>query len=347
MGSGASFTSVKLRIFVVDGSGFCGTFTVMDSTSWSEKSITYANAPFDSYNLVIGQAWDVKSGEWFEMDVTGAAHWAREENNSLSIHITSDVANHCIFSSSNGPPSNAPYLLVELKDKEEAKPLVADFNMLAATRPTGEELSLHDVKSPSSYPTSSPSSDVAPISTVPTNQSHRNHEDELLLRATDDATIMKEEPDLIFGQDGSLVVDNDGTITTDILVRFDLTLVQKIPKKAVLVLYAEEECESAGVFTATSCIDFECNEPDWNENQVSWSNAPSYEPEQYGSGTMIGSFGRVDGATWSGFDVISAFQNESAIQQSVITFRVGSDGGYQCKYASIQGGKAAKLMLEF
>jgi hypothetical protein len=356
-----SFTSVKLRLFVVDGSGFCGTFTVMDSTSWSETSITYTNAPVDSYSLVIGQAWDVKSGEWFEMDVTGAAHWAWEESQSLSIHITSDVANHCIFSSSNGSPSHAPYLLVELEDQAESTQLVA------ASRPTGEESSLQstdevasrptgeaDDASLLSHPMSSPTSDATPSSTMQTNQAHSYDEKEMILRATSDATIIKEESDLNFGQDVSLVVDNDGIVTSDILIRFDIASVHKKATKAVLALYTEEECESAGVFTTTSCIDSECNEPDWNEDQVSWSIAPSYETEEYGSGTlidgggtMIGSFGGVDGAKWTGFDVISAFQNDSAIKLSTMTFRVSSDGGHHCKYVSIQGGKAAKLMLEF
>ena len=85
---------------------------------------------------------------------------------------------------------------------------------------------------------------------------------------------------------------------------------------------------------------------DWNEDSVSWSNAPSYEADNEGSGgSYIGSFGAIDGAKWTGVDVIPAFQDFQG--QRCITFRVRSDGDHQCNYASIQGDKAAKLLLEF
>lgn len=391
-----SFASVKLRLFLIDGSGFCGTFTVMDSTAWSEKSITHNNAPIElyednSYNsLVIGQAWDVSSGSWFELDVTGAAHWAYEENNSLSIQISSDVPNQCTYSSSNGPQSQAPYLLVELiesndsdQDEEEEEATVPprtrpttedddnDDDDKSSRGPTKEEkdsaidktsavsllptlspsvLQGSDVPSfaPSSRPTSSSTSSLHPSShpssqpTISTTSSTPTS-NELILRATDDATIMKKEPFENFSTSPSLIIGGDGTAAaTDILIRFDVSTIHRIPTKATLVMYAQQACNSAGIITTTQL------DVDWTEDDVSWSNAPSYvadDADDGSGGQYIGSFGGVDGAKWTGVDVLSAF-NDFRGQRS-ITFRVSSDGGHQCNYASIQGDKAAKLQLEF
>lgn len=381
-----SFATVKLRLFLIDGYGFCGTFTVMDSTAWSEKSITHKNAPIelyeDSYNsLVIGQAWDVSSGSWFELDVTGATHWAYEENNSLSIQISSDVPNQCMYSSSNGPQSQAPYLLVELiesnhSDQEEEEEATVpprtrpttdddDDDDKSSRRPTKEEedsaidkssaVSLlstlspsvvqgRDVPSfaPSSHLTSSSPSYLPPSSQPTVSTTSTPTSNELILRATDDATIMKKEPFENFGTSPSLIIGGDGTAAaTDIIIRFDVSTIHHLPTKVTLVMYAQQACNSAGIITTTQL------DVDWTEDNVSWSNAPSYIADNAdgSGGQYIGSFGGVDGAKWTGVDVLLAFNDYQG--QRSITFRVSSDGGHQCNYASIQGDKAAKLHLEF
>ena len=129
--SDVTIVDVKLRLFVMDGSGFCGKFTIIGDSyknEWSEKSVTYASAPTDYEGIVIGNAWDVKPGQWFEMDVTGALgvlDWAWEEVQSFNIHITSTAENQCIFSSSNGPTSYAPHLMVKVKEEETFAPSTA------------------------------------------------------------------------------------------------------------------------------------------------------------------------------------------------------------------------------
>jgi hypothetical protein len=395
----SSFATVKLRLFLIDGDGFCGTFTVMDSTAWSEKSITHDNAPIEHYyedttsynSLVIGQAWDVSSGSWFELDVTGAAHWAYEENNSLSIQISSDVPNQCTYSSSNGLQSQAPHLLVELieknddevvEDDEEEEATVPprtrpttddddkDDEDKSSRRPTKEEKdsAIDKTSSMSLLPTLSPSAlqesvvpSFTPSSSHPTSSSpslsHPSSQptilitstpttNEIILRATDDATIMKKEPFENFGTSSSLIIGGDGTTAaTDILIRFDVSTIHRIPTRATLIMYAQQACNSAGIITTTQL------DVDWTEDNVSWSNAPAYvaadnaDDDDGSGGQYIGSFGGVDGAKWTGVDVLLAFTNYQG--QRSITFRVSSDSGHQCNYASIQGNKAAKLQLEF
>jgi hypothetical protein len=161
----------------------------------------------------------------------------------------------------------------------------------------------------------------------------------LVLRATDDATIYQDDPALNnVGQMESIVVEKDGTTISDVLIRFDTSSIQDmVPQKVVLVLYVEEACASAGVFTTAYDID-----PEWNDLDVSQM---SYEGGS--GGTLIGSFGGVKGGKWSGLDVTSAYLDDAAFLHTAITFRGTSDNGHRCQFGSIQGGKAPKLMIEF
>jgi len=337
METGVSMENVLLRLFVKDGSGHCGTFKSMTNTWWAENSVTW-NSLNDDGGIVIGQAWDAKGGEWFEMDVTGVSNliWnddlhERASEKYLGIRISSTIVNRCLFSSSNGPPLLAPHLWITLKDEESSSIAAASSN------------------SAENAPVPSPSLSLSLTTTV---LAHRVPGEALLLRATDDATISKKRPNLNLGEEASLVVDDDGSLIKDILIRFDITAAYKtIPKKAVLALYIEEKCESAGIFTTTSRYDadwIELGDDDhWHESEVTWSSAPSFDKGKYGGGTMIGMFGSVEGRKWFGFDVISALSWDTVNEQNTLTFRVSSDNGKHCRYASIQGGKAAKLMLEF
>lgn len=125
----------------------------------------------------------------------------------------------------------------------------------------------------------------------------------------------------------SLVVSDDGILKKGGLFRFDLTtLYNTTPKKAVMALYVEEACASAGTFSTTY--------DHWDDSEV-WSSA------------YIGNFGPLRGGKWFGFDVLEAFSNGIAKEQRTLTFRVSSDHGKPCRYASLRAGKAAKLMLEF
>ena len=59
------------------------------------------------------------------------------------------------------------------------------------------------------------------------------------------------------------MVEKDGTTISDVLIRFDISSIREmVPKKALLALYVEEACESAGVFTTGYDIEHEWNDLD-------------------------------------------------------------------------------------
>jgi len=310
-------TSVRdaaLRLYVQEGgSGYCGSFLATRTASWTEGTVTYTNAPSGHDGIEVGQAWGAEAGEWLEMDVADAIDWAWNEGapenggskKYLSVRITSNVANECVFSSSNGPIIHSPHLRIVLGQAEQSLSQASDVSAVEEPEP-----------------------------------SRRDQGETLLLLAADDATIVEEEPDLNLGDLASLVVDKGSTI----LIRFDIAEMRRtVPTKAVLALYIGERCESAGMFGTASGFD----DGRWREGDVSWSTAPAYERGGHGGGTMIGTFGRVQTDQWFGFDVAKALSQDVVREQASITFRISSDNGGRCEYASIQGGKAAKLMLEF
>ncbi|KAL7534555.1 hypothetical protein ACHAXR_005949, partial [Thalassiosira sp. AJA248-18] len=225
-----SMDNVVLKVFVKDGSGYCGTFTTMSNTWWTESSVTWATLQSDvrDNGIVIGQAYNTHPGEWIGVDVTGSLNWALNEKDKratktyLGIRISSTVDNRCIFSSSNGLTLHAPHLRIKLKAVEES---------INATPP----------------PTPPPT--VSQALTAATKPISRVTGETVMLRAIDDATIVKEKPNENFGQEASLVADHNGNSTKDVLIQFDLGSNHGIkPKKAVLAMFIEENCESAGIF---------------------------------------------------------------------------------------------------
>ena len=417
--AGVTIYDIKLRLFVVDGSGFCGKFMIIrdpytkERKGWSERSITYATAPTDDDGIVIGNAWNVMPGEWFELDLTGALgvlEWAREEIQELNMYITS-TAKKCIYSSSNGPTSYAPHLAVTVKEDEayvastvassvapaafvpptdsptdDVRPLLEpwkayidfsgrsyyynpDTDVTQWERPVAGLCAKDETELPLVFrntPVCTPdqicpegllcfydvdftkkSTEATAVESTnpPTVESTKpptaafTRSEPSVLRATDDATIYQDDPALNnVGQKESIVVEKDGTTISDILIRFDVSSIQEIsPKKVLLALYVEESCASAGVFTAAYDIDLE-----WNDLDV--SQMP-FEGDI--DGTLIGSFGEVEGGKWSGLDVTSAFLDDAPFLHTAITFRGTSDNGHRCQFGSIQGGKAPKLMIEF
>lgn len=315
MASGLSIDSIKLRLFVEEGSGDCGTLRTTQNTWWKDESTTWMNSP-GANGIVIGKAYNVEAGDFFEMDVTRAIFWVWNMDTNgakkqLSIRITSDDDNRCVFSSRDGDPLHAPNLWLTLNEAPAF-----------AIEDTSE----------------TPPVDVEETVVLPRPANSRSQGEALLIFATDDATISEVSPDDNFGNNLSLIVSDDRTDTQDTLIQFDITeLYKQNPRSAVLTLYVEEDCDSAGLFATTRYTD-----SGWNESDVTWSNAP----ESFG-GTVIGTFGAVEGGQWFGFEVIGAFLWEVVQSQSTMTFRITSDNSKFCQYTSIEGGKAPKLMLQF
>lgn len=94
--------SATLRVYVNSGSAPFDVAQV-SSTSWSESSITYNNAP--AVGSAIGSAGSVSSG-WIEIDVTSAING----DGTFSMVLLSNSTQRNLFSTDEG--ANHPELVV-------------------------------------------------------------------------------------------------------------------------------------------------------------------------------------------------------------------------------------------
>ena len=319
--SGMSFGKVFLRMFVKDASSnFCGQVETTQNAYWNEDSITWMNAPITTSGVKIGEARNTVSGDWFELDVTGALKWVllHDKQKLFSIRISSNEPKRCIFSSTSDD-GHAPHLFARYSKQQETPAAIG-----STSHP--------DVLGSTSHPTlPSPS---APVSTS------RQHGEALLLFASEDATITKEEPSLVSGKEATLVVKEDDFSTQDILLQFDITsLLKTIPRTAVLMLHAPNNCNFAGTFVSS-------DGNGWTEDTVSWSTAPTFQYN--GLWTEIGTFSEVlEGDKYATFDVMRALSWNTVNHQDILTFRISSNKGHHCEYTSKEGGQPPKLLLQF
>lgn len=309
--SGVSFGKVFLRLFVKDAGGdFCGRFETTQNAYWNEDSVTWMNAPTTTAGVNIGEAWNAVSGEWFELDVTGALKWVlmHDKQKLLSIRISSTEPRRCIFASTSDP-GHIPHLFARFLKQD-----TGSTGAVAAGPLPPAQVSLY-----------------------------RQHGEALMLLPSDDATITKEEPDLVSGKEATLVVKDDGTSTQDILLKFDITEMRKTtPRSGVLMLHLPQSCMSAGVFVSTSR-----HGNGWTEDTVSWSTAPTFQYGGNGLGNEIGTFGELEGGKYVSFDVIRALSWDIVNYQQNLTIRISSSNGHRCEYTSKEGGQPPKLVIEF
>jgi hypothetical protein len=330
--SGVNFEKIFLRIFVKDAGGsYCGRFETTQNPYWQEDSVTWMNAPTTSTGVNIGEAWNTISGEWFELEVTGALKWVmlHDKQKLLSVRISSTVARRCIFASSNDDEGHIPHLFARFS-KEDAgstagSAVASTSTATAAT--TG----------------SPPTPPLAPPPSPPPAGARRQHGEALLLFPTDDATITKEDSSGE-GAGLTLAVKDDGSLTQDALIKFDIRDFWKtLPRSGTLMLHLPQSCLSAGAFVTTSR-----HGDSWSEDTVTWATAPMFQLGGNGLGTQIGVFDdQLVGGKYVGFDVNAALSWDTVTYQESVTFRISSVNGHGCEFTSSEGEYPPKLVVQF
>ena len=99
-------TSVKLRLFQTDSSDRGGDFRRV-SSNWSEKTITWNNAP-PADPSIIASLGPVTSGKWYEIDLTSTL----TSKGVFSLRVTSPSGDGAYYSSKEG--ANSPMLLIAM-----------------------------------------------------------------------------------------------------------------------------------------------------------------------------------------------------------------------------------------
>jgi len=97
-------TSVKLHLYVIDGSTDCGNWYLVDN-GWTESGVIWNNKPVVSGSPA-GTAGTCTTGQWVDVDVTNAI----TGNGTYSFEATSASSNTAEFSSREG--TDAPQVLI-------------------------------------------------------------------------------------------------------------------------------------------------------------------------------------------------------------------------------------------
>ena len=100
-------TSVKLRLYAVNPSGVGGQFHRVTDTTWSERTVTWNNAP-PADSTVLATLGAVASGNWYEVDVTPLV----TTDGTVSLRAASPSTNGADYSSKEGTAGFAPQLVV-------------------------------------------------------------------------------------------------------------------------------------------------------------------------------------------------------------------------------------------
>jgi len=120
--------SATLRLYATDSSMSSGTFVTVTDSDWKEDQITYNNAP-PADGIVLGAFYNVKEGEWYELDVTDAV----SESQPLTICILGSHDDNIMYSSKDG--LHSPEIVLTL---EEVVPLLSRGGKVTELRPTDD-----------------------------------------------------------------------------------------------------------------------------------------------------------------------------------------------------------------
>jgi hypothetical protein len=299
--------SAVLRIYALSDCPSGGTFVTTTDSSWDQESVTWDNSPVaDGYE--IGTVASVQGKTWYELDMMPALGWNdsisafSSGQNVISIRISSSTNGRCMYSSMEGGQAKAPYMSVRYGQSNAIQEM---STVLVEPPVTGQFL---------------------------------------LLRSTGDSSLDASNPGARLGYEPTLKVafDMSSRGISDVVIRFDLAeLGGVVPVSAVLSLYAEMDCPSAGTITTTE------GDSLWSEGNVSWLTAPAYQRNVEGGGFNVGTFGQVSSNKWYGFDVVNAVKQASTEGKSVVTFRISTATDGECRYSSRESGRDPKLMVAF
>ncbi len=283
------------------------TFTTTVDSDWDHAEVTWDTAPSARRGGVLfGAIKDVELNEWYEIDITTAIEW---HGNSTNFSLGD---------------SNDSFLSIRLASTEKSRCLYSSMESGAHAPVVAIKYLMHDVVA-----------DPKPAAGQ-----------FILLQADADSTISASQPTTVLSKEPTLMVEFDPFTRNihDALIRFDLSKTGgTYPRSAILSLFSEISCKSAGTIATTS------GDTDWDESTITWSTAPGAgDGGQYQSnGVMIGTFGAVSKNRWHGFDVSEAIRIAILAKKKDATFRISSGNTESCLYSSIESGREPKLMISF
>lgn len=297
--------SATLNIYAAEDCPFGGAYYSATSfnSDWTASDITWNTAPKSL--ALLDSLGSVSAHQWYHVDVTSMFNLRL--STYVTIRVESSTMGRCMFASMEHESSNAPYIVLNVESSESQ--IVGMSGSIGNDAPAPVQMEFLPIES-GEY---------------------------AIVRASSDATIdairVNEKLGLLPSLHISLSIEPRQIFES--LIHFDITEFQQYkPKAAMLVLFPEMKCHSAGKIAVTGT-----NIED-SEKEITWANAP-------GSELVIGTFGAVEAGYWYGFNVLKALEWARGKKMGAITFRISSDGDYSCQYSSIQSGRAPKLLASF
>lgn len=347
--AGRQVVDAKLRLYDINASGFGGTFSGVSDQSWSEGTVTWANAP--SPSAAVASLDRVSTNTWYEVDVTslvsgdgpvsirgssassdGADYASKEFGSGFAPQLVVTVAGEAVPDAA--PPTQPTGLqavavsssAVNLSWNESSDDVgVTGYDVFRngtkiATAPTNSypDLGLQPstlytytvVARDASGKTSLPSDPAA--ATTPAGSST------LTFTPTADATVRSDMPAGNFGAAASLETDNRPV--KDFLLTFDVSGVGgRQVTSAQLRLYCLDSSNRGGDIRRVAA-------PGWNESTVTWSSAPP------GDLSPVASLGQVSTGTWYTVNVTPIVAGDG-----LVSVRVTSTSSNGADFSSKEG----------
>jgi chitodextrinase len=358
----ATVTSATLRMWVVDPSSSGGVVHPTTTSSWSEGSVTWSNAPppASSPSASIGS---VSTGTWVSVNVGAFV----SGDGVVSLRLNSSASNGADYASKEAGSSTAPQLIVTTQgsgggssDTEAPNPPTnlsataangaVDLTWTAATDNVGVTgyrvfrggSAIATIGNVTSYTDANVtpnttysytvraldaagnvSADSAPaVVTTPPASGGS----QLTFSPTDDAYIVQGSPTANHGS--ATTLQTDGSPVKDFLLRFDVSGVGSASvTSATLRLWVTDPSPSGGIVHRTTSST-------WGEGSVTWSNAP---PSASSPNVSID---RVSKGTWIEIDVSSFVAGDG-----VLSLRVDSTNKNGADYASKEAGASTAPRL--
>jgi hypothetical protein len=297
--------SATLKMYATEGCPFGGAYysTTSFNSDWDSSSITWNNAPKSL--ALLDSLEGISADHWYSIDVMPLFNL--KFSNYVTIRVESKTMGRCMFASMEQMTDSAPYIFLEI-EREDSQIVGMSGSITSNSQPP------------------------FPIQSLPLSSGEFS-----MVRASADCTIdailVNEKLGALPSLHLSLSVNPRQVFES--LIHFDLAEFQQHrPQSAMLVLFPEMRCHSAGRIAMTGLSD------EWSDKEMNWANAP--EPE-----FVIGTFGSIEAGHWYGFNVLKALELAHERSMKSITFRLSSDGDYSCQYSSIQSGRAPKLVASF
>lgn len=199
---------------------------------------------------------------------------------------------------------------------------VPETSIVSSSSVSTTEASINSSTSTVTTYTPSTSSDVLPSLKV-------------TVEASQDATIMKNDPDTPYGSKDKLQIRgvSFGPNAQDVIVRFVVPSSDSNPINAVMRLYALSNSPSGGIFHIAPESDA------WSDKTVTWRSAPDYAGR-------LGNLGEVEKDKWYEIDVTNAVKDLDRKRGS-ITFRIRSRDTGTTDFSSREGGHTPQLVISY